>query len=104
MGAVMGRTISRLVGLGHSERETFVAAAGGAGVATMFNSPLGCAAYTVEAVLKRVDFQIAAITLGMGGIAVAVTRLLIGREFNFVVNALTPVGIPHLPLFFLLTT
>ena len=28
MGAVMGRTISRLLGLGHSEREIFVAAAG----------------------------------------------------------------------------
>ena len=102
MGAASGRAICRLARLKPDERDVFLAAAGGAGAATMFNAPLGCAAYPVEAVIKRVDFKLSAITLGMGGIAVAVAQSLSGRSTNFDVGLLMPGGIEHLVLFFVM--
>ncbi len=102
MGAAIGRAICRLARLKPGDRDIFVAAAGGAGVATMFNAPLGCAAYTVEAVVKRVDFKLSGITLGMGGIAVAVAQWLSGRSTNFDVELLMPGGTGHLVLFFVM--
>lgn len=83
MGGAIGRLTSRIFRLGEADREILVAAIGGAGVATMFNSPLGCAAYTVESVLKRVNFRISATALGAGAMAVAVARGFTGRDVNF---------------------
>lgn len=102
MGGVLGKWASRAFGLAPADRDLFIAAAGGAGVATMFNSPLGCAAYTVEVVLKRVDFRVSAMTIGMGGTAVAVARIIGGRSINFEVETLMPGGIENLALFALL--
>ncbi|AOS97589.1 H(+)/Cl(-) exchange transporter ClcA [Microbulbifer aggregans] len=102
MGAIVGRTVCRILRLKASDRDIFTAAAGGAGVATMFNSPLGCAAYTVEAVLKRVDFKRSVIALGMGGISVAVARLISGNAINFPVGEISGVKPPQLLLCLLL--
>ncbi len=102
MGGAVGRIVSRLVGLNRSDHELLMAATGSAGIATMFNSPLGCAAYTVEAVLKRVDLRISLVTLGAGAIAVAVARVLLGHEVNFVVGQLPAIRFEHLFLHLLL--
>ncbi len=99
MGGAIGRLVSRLFGLSRPDQEILMAAAGGAGVATMFNSPLGCAAYTVEAVLRRVDLRISMTTLGVGAIGVAVTRVLVGRDVNFVVGQMQSVRFEHLILY-----
>jgi CIC family chloride channel protein len=68
----------------------------------MFNSPLGCAAYTVETVLKRVNLRISLTALGAGATAVAVSRALTGREVNFTVEALPSHQFEHLLLYLLL--
>ncbi len=99
MGGAIGHYFGRLFNLKQTDRELLVAAAGGAGVATMFNSPLGCAAYTVEAVLKRVDLRISMTALGAGGIAVAVMRALTGRNVNFVVAQVSTIHFDNLFLY-----
>jgi len=99
MGGAIGRIVSRLFGLSSLDRELLMAAAGGASVATMFNSPLGCSAYTVETVLRRVDLRISMTTLGLGAIAVAVARVLVGRDVNFLVGTMPSVRFGHLILF-----
>jgi len=102
MGGAIGRMVSRFLRMSSPDRELLMAAAGGAGVATMFNSPIGCAAYTVESVLKRVDRGIAMTTLGVGAIAVAVTRVLVGRDLNFMVGPMPSVSFEHLILYLVL--
>jgi CIC family chloride channel protein len=102
MGGAIGRLTSRLLRLSASDADLLMAATGGAGVATMFNSPLGCAAYTVETVLKRVDLRISLIALGSGATAVGVSRLLTGRHVNFTVEALPAYKFEHLLLYLLL--
>lgn len=102
MGGAIGRLTSRLLRLSASDADLLMAATGGAGVATMFNSPLGCAAYTVETVLKRVDLRISLTVLGAGATAVGVSRLLTGREVNFTVEALPAYQFEHLLLYLLL--
>lgn len=102
MGGGAGRLVSRLLRLPQSDADLLAAATGGAGVATMFNSPLGCAAYVVETVLKRVDLRISLIALGAGATAVGVSRLLTGRYVNFTVDGLAPYQFEHLLLYLLL--
>jgi CIC family chloride channel protein len=102
MGGAIGRLTSRLLRLRSSDADLLMAATGGAGVATMFNSPLGCAAYTVETVLKRVDLRISLTVLGAGATAVGVSRLLTGRMVNFTVGALPAYQFEHLLLYLLL--
>jgi len=102
MGGAIGRVVGRLVGLTRPDSEVLMAATGSAGVATMFNAPLGCAAYTVEAVLKRVDLRTSLVALGTGAIAVAVVRVLLGRDVNFLVGQLPDARFEHLFLYLLL--
>jgi CIC family chloride channel protein len=92
MGGAGGRLTGRLLRLGKEDSDLLVAATGGAGVATMFNSPLGCAAYVVETVVKRVDLKTSLTALGAGAMAVGVSRLLTGRDVNFVVEAVALPG------------
>ena len=99
MGGAIGRTASRFFGLNRADHHTMMAATGGAGVATMFNSPLGCAAYAVEVVLKRVDLRVSLTTLAVGAIAVAVMRFVLGRDVNFVVGDISPVSAEYLVVF-----
>ena len=102
MGGAIGRLTSRMLRLRSSDADLLMAATGGAGVATMFNSPLSCAAYTVESVLKRVDLRISLTALGAGAAAVGVSRLLTGRTVNFTVEALPAYQFEHLLLYLLL--
>jgi len=102
MGGAIGRMVSRLFRMSPPDQELLMAATGGAGVATMFNSPLGCSAYTVETVLRRVDLRISMTTLGVGAIAVAVARVLVGRDVNFLVGPMPSVRFEHLILFLVL--
>ena len=102
MGGAIGRLVSGRLRLSAADADLVTAATGGAGIATMFNSPLGCAAYTIEAVLKRVDLRISLTALGAGATAVAVARVLTGREINFTVGALPPHQFEHLLLYLLL--
>ena len=102
MGGAIGRLTSRLLRLSASDADLLIAATGGAGVATMFNSPLGCAAYTVETVLKRVDLRLSLTVLGAGAAAVGVSRLLTGHMVNFRVESLPAYQVGHLLLYLLL--
>jgi CIC family chloride channel protein len=89
----ISRVIARLFGLTGTDVRLLAAAAGGAGIATMFNAPLGCAVYTVHIILRRTNFKIGVTALGAGAIAVAVERVLLGSSKNFTVTALE--AIPH---------
>jgi CIC family chloride channel protein len=102
MGGAVGHLVSRLTGLRRPDHELMMAATGSAGVATMFNSPLGCAAYAVETVIRRVDLRISLTVLGIGAIAVGVSRLFTGQVVNFSVGQLTAYQSWHLWLYFLL--
>jgi CIC family chloride channel protein len=102
MGGAIGRTVSRLLGLNRQDADLLLASTGGAGVATMFNSPLGCAAYVVETVVKRVDLRLSLTALGAGALAVGVSRLVTGRAVNFSVDALPAYHFGQLALYLLL--
>jgi CIC family chloride channel protein len=56
----------------------------------------------VETVLRRVDLRISLTVLGTGAIAVAVVRVLIGRDVNFLVGQLPDARFAHLLLYLLL--
>ena len=102
MGGAIGRLVSRLVGLRRSDYELMLAATGSAGVATMFNSPLGCAAYAVETIVKRVNLRTSLTVLGAGAVAVGVSRLFTGHVVNFSVGQLAAYQFWHLWLYLLL--
>jgi CIC family chloride channel protein len=102
MGGAVGRTVSRWLGLSRQDTGLMLASTGGAGVATMFNSPLGCAAYVVETVVKRVDLRLSLTALGAGAVAVGVSRLVTGRSVNFTVDALPVYHFGQLALYLLL--
>jgi CIC family chloride channel protein len=102
MGGAIGRTVSRLLRLNRQDAGLLLASTGGAGVATMFNSPLGCAAYVVETVVKRVDLRLSLTALGAGALAVGVSRLMTGRSVNFSVDALPVYHFRQLVLYLLL--
>jgi CIC family chloride channel protein len=102
IGGAVGHLVSRLLRLEPPDKDLILAATGSAGIATMFNAPLGCAAYTVEAVLKHVDLRIQLTALGAGAVAVGVARALLGRDVNFFVGTLPRVRFEHLIHFLLL--
>ncbi|HBG96970.1 MAG TPA: ClC family H(+)/Cl(-) exchange transporter, partial [Chromatiaceae bacterium] len=102
MGGAVGRSVSRWLGLAPQDTGLLLASTGGAGVATMFNSPLGCAAYVVETVVKRVDLRLSLTALGAGAVAVGVSRLVTGRSVNFAVDALPVYHFGQLVLYLLL--
>jgi CIC family chloride channel protein len=102
IGQIIGRTVSRLVRLDRDDADLLVDATGGAGVAAMFNAPLGCTAYVVEAVRKRVEMRSTLTTLGAGAVAVIFVRLLIGSFPNFSVSAEPFAPLLHMPLYLLL--
>ena len=102
MGGAIGRTVSRLLRLNRQDADLMLASTGGAGVATMFNSPLGCAAYVVETVVKRVELRLSLTALGAGALAVGVSRLVTDRSVNFTVDALPVYHFGQLVLYLLL--
>jgi CIC family chloride channel protein len=102
IGQIIGRTVGRLVRLDRDDADLLVDATGGAGVAAMFNAPLGCTAYVVEAIRKRFDMRSTLTTLGAGAVAVIFVRLLIGSIPNFSVSAQPFAPLHHMPLYLLL--
>lgn len=102
MSGAIGFLVGRLMGLSRPDNELLMASTGGAGIATMFNAPLGCAAYTMTVVLRRADLRISVTTLGIGAIAVAVAQILAGRDVIFLVGHLPKTQFEHLFLYFLL--
>ena len=104
IGAVIGHAVGALTRLPAQEADLLTAAAKGAGIATAFNAPLGCAAYSVETMIRRANLRITLLTLGVGAIAVAVARLLVGPYPNFRVEGLGYAGFFELVLYFALGT
>jgi CIC family chloride channel protein len=102
LGRVIGRMVSRLVRLNRDDTELLVDAAGGAGVAAVFNAPLGCTAYVVEVIRDRFDTRCTLTTLGSGAVAILCVRLLIGNLPNFSVAVLPFAPLQHMPLYLLL--
>jgi CIC family chloride channel protein len=102
IGQIIGRTVSRLVRLDRDDADLLVDASGGAGVAAMFNAPLGCSAYVVEVMRKRVDIRCTLTTLGAGVVAVIFVRFFIGSFPNFSVSAQPFAPLQYMPLYLLL--
>jgi CIC family chloride channel protein len=102
MGRVIGRTVGRLVRLDRDDADLLVDATGGAGVAAMFNAPLGCTAYVIEVMRKRFDMRCTLTTLGAGAVAVVFVRVSIGSLPNFSVVAQPFAHLHHMPLYLLL--
>jgi chloride channel protein, CIC family len=81
IGAAVADLSQRLVPLAREDMRLIRNAASGAGIAAVFGAPLGCAAYTVEALVRRVDFRITLFTLGAGIAAATVARTIAGVKF-----------------------
>jgi CIC family chloride channel protein len=99
IGAVIGQAVGVVTRLSAEEADLLMAAAKGAGIATAFNAPLGCAAYSVETMIRRANLRITLLTLGVGATAVAVARLLVGPYPNFRVEGLGYAGFFELVLY-----
>jgi CIC family chloride channel protein len=102
IGQIIGRTIGRLLRLNREDADLLVDATGGAGVAAMFNAPLGCTAYVVEVMRKKVDMRCTLTTLGAGVIAVIFVRFFVDSFSNFSVSALPFASLHYMPLYLLL--
>ena len=81
IGAAVADLAQRLVPLTREDMRLIRNAARGAGIAAVFGAPLGCAAYTVEALVRRVEFRITLFTLGAGIAAATIARTIAGVKF-----------------------
>jgi CIC family chloride channel protein len=99
MGAIAGRRIGFWLGLGHGDLRVMLACGAGAGLAAAFNAPVAGAAFVLEELLQRFEIRSAAASLGASGVAIAVSRALLGNRFDYAVEPLADAPFASLPLF-----
>ncbi|MBA8794755.1 H+/Cl- antiporter ClcA [Friedmanniella endophytica] len=75
MGAVSGSLIAEWTGLSAAQRRLLVACGGGAGLACVYNVPLGGALFTAEVLLGAVNLPVILPALACSGIATVVAWL-----------------------------
>lgn len=92
MGADIGVSIGKRLGLAKEECVALLAACGGAGVATAFNAPIAGAVFVLEELLRRFDTRTTIAALGSSCCAIAVARLFLGRTPDFTVAPVSYAG------------
>jgi CIC family chloride channel protein len=92
MGADIGISIGKRLGLPPEECVALLAACGGAGVATAFNSPIAGAVFVLEELLRRFDTRTTIAALGSSCCAIAVARLFLGSTPDFTVTPVSYAG------------
>ena len=89
VSAALAEWWARRFGLDDSRRRTLLACGAGAGLAAVYNVPLGGAIFALEILLRAVTLDDAVIALVTSGIATAVAWPIVGRQPTYVVPALT---------------
>ena len=85
MGHSVADIVAQLFRRGEPDARVLFAAGAGAGLATAFNAPIAGAIFVLEELLRRFDTRTATAVLGASAGAIAVARVLLGVEPDFVV-------------------
>jgi CIC family chloride channel protein len=89
IGAGIGHLLGGAFGRNADERRVLLAAGAGAGLATAFNAPIAGAVFVLEELAGGFDVPIAISTLGASAGAIAVSRLMLGHNPDFLVPSLS---------------
>lgn len=84
MGAASGGVLSQWLKLSDSQRRLIVACGAGAGLAAVYNVPLGGALFTIEVLLGTVTLPVALPALGCSCIATAVAWIYLPTHATYV--------------------
>ncbi|MEA9390705.1 chloride channel protein [Acerihabitans sp. TG2] len=85
LGALMGGWLSHAAGLSPEQRRTIVACGAGAGLAAVYNVPLGGAVFVLEVLLATLSWPAAIMALATSAIAASVAWMGLGAESQYVV-------------------
>lgn len=86
MGATIGSTLAGWCRLKPADLRDLQAAMAGAGLAVAFNAPVAGMLFVFEEVAREFRIRLSIVALMAGGSAVAVSRLLIGDQPDFLIN------------------
>lgn len=99
MGAAISFGLGRMFGCKWADCRVLLAAGAGAGLATAFNAPIAGAVFVLEELVQRFEHRIAIAALGAAASAVAVSRMMIGNEPDFIVAPFVEPSLLSWPLF-----
>jgi H+/Cl- antiporter ClcA len=88
LGALLAGWMSHYAGLGPAQRKLMVACGAGAGLAAVYNVPLGGAVFVLEVMLGTFSPPAIAAALATSGIAAVVAWIGLGNESQYTVAAL----------------
>lgn len=84
MGAVSGSVISGWAGLSEAQRRLLVACGGGAGLAAVYNVPLGGALFTAEILVGSMNLPVVLPALACSGVATAVAWVYLPQHATYI--------------------
>src|SRR5476649_1129910 len=83
LGALIGGWLSHAAGLDREQRRTIVACGAGAGLAAVYNVPLGGAIFVLEVLLATFSWPAAIMALATSAIAASVAWIGLGAESQY---------------------
>jgi CIC family chloride channel protein len=98
MGASFAHLLGRVFRCSPSDCLVLLAGGAGAGLATAFNAPIAGAVFVLEELYRRFDTRLTVATLGTSAGAISVSRVFLGDQPDFQVEALPYVGFATVPL------
>ncbi len=90
IGSVVGSWLARRLRMDMDDLRSLQAATAGAGLAVAFNAPLGGAVFTFEELARQFNQRLTVATLVACGVAIAVSRLLLGNVPIFAIGEVRP--------------
>ena len=90
IGALFASWLSARTGLTSEQRRMIVACGAGAGLAAVYNVPLGGAVFTMEVLLVTFSWQAACLAMATSAIAAGVAWLGLGAEIQYAVPTFLP--------------
>jgi chloride channel protein, CIC family len=102
IGAGIGHLLGGAFRRNANERRVLLAAGAGAGLATAFNAPIAGAVFVLEELAGGFDVPISISTLGASAGAIAVARLLLGHDPDFIVPSVATFEVNKFGIFLIL--